>query len=131
MKNLFVISVLLLGSSAYAQIVISDRLTSTSDKLDSQIELFINNDSQNKGIVLPYVTNSTSLSSANMKDGIMAYSEEKECFVYYRDGWISDCIVDNKRAYSQNVRYDETGRTSLASATYRSLTPISGNSVVV
>jgi len=131
MKNLFVISVLLLGSSAYAQIVISDRLTSTSDKLDSQIELFINSDSQNKGIVLPYVTNSTSLSSTNMKDGMMAYSEEKECFVYYRDGWISDCIVDNKRAYSQNVRYDETGRTSLASATYRSLTPISGNSVVV
>lgn len=131
MKNLFLIFGPFLCSLACAQVIVSDQLTTTSDKLNSQIELFINSEFKNKGIVLPYVTNSTSLSSANMKDGMMAYSNEKECFVYYRDGWISDCLVDNKKAYAQNISFDQTGRTTLASSTYRALTPVSGNNVVV
>lgn len=113
---------------AFAQVIISDQMTTTPDKLDAQIELFLNSEDSDKTVVMPYVGSNTSV--ADMKDGMFAYHTGKECFVYYKEGWISDCIVDNKRAYAQSTSFTANASPLLAPTTFRELLPTTTGNVL-
>lgn len=127
MKNYILLLFLLFVNLTFSQVIISDQMiTDTGEKLDPEIEVYMNSVDKNTGLIVPYVDNNTSIS--NMKDGMFAYNTDKGCFVYYRDGWISSCLVDVKRDQAIAISYNNNAVSgNVVTSSYRLISASSTN----
>ncbi len=127
MKNYISLFSFLAANLVFGQVIFSDELTTTTDKLDPQIEIYMHTKNKNKAVILPYVSSDTSV--ADRKNGMFAYHNTKGCFVYYRDNFTSDCILDSKNDYALTSNYGLPS-TVLSSTTWRNLNLLSANNTI-
>lgn len=127
MKNTLPLLSIFWVSFSFGQIIIADELTSTSDKLDPQIEINIHTQNKDKGMIFPIVESDASIT--DKKDGMVAYHSGKGCFVYYKEGTVSQCIIDLKSDAVLTSTYS-TITTPLSSTTWRDATLSTANNAV-
>lgn len=116
MKYLICIGIYMLHFMSFsAQVLISDDVnTLDSSILKTGILMKLEAKNKDKALIIPKVETSNSI--VNKLDGMLAYNIQDECFVYYRDNWVSQCIVER---ISDKV-IDHEAENSIIPAVYNS-----------
>ncbi|MFV0305953.1 MAG: hypothetical protein ACK5IC_10790 [Moheibacter sp.] len=101
-KNIFLsIITLIISTLSNAQIIITDDIDNTEPTIKESISMMLESNNKNKALILPIIDNNTSIT--NMQDGMFAYKRDEECFVFFKDGAISTCFVENKADKTVNI----------------------------
>lgn len=110
-----------------AQVVITDDVSNPNPTIKESVSMMLESVNKDKAFILPIIDNNTSIT--NIQDGMFAYKRDEECFVFFKDGTISTCLVENKADRTVNIVTEDPA--SINNNTTYSIIPISsGNGTV-
>lgn len=98
---LSIVATALFSFMVNAQVVITDDTSNTTPTIKENISLMLESVNKDKGLIIPIIANNTSV--ANIQDGMFAYKKDEECFVFFKDGAVSSCIIENKADRTINI----------------------------